>query len=518
MTEQAIHANSLDDGLQAMYASLDLHQLAIYHHVTRENAIKIRENGLQEIPQSWVYKYAVVKGANRSGKTDADIKATLVASLQWPEALSMVVRKRKAQLKNSYLLDLKKVVAHYWPGLENWIILDEQEVEGETIVSIRSPGKPSKIIFRIEPDGNEREVEDSFKGYPIHRFTAEEATALKKCTLDQLQIRLSAKDAPLSGTLLFNPTEATAYLSRLFDTCWKELYSGQTPYMLPFLTKTSESQHHLEANYVADIKRQFKGDAAKIAAILEGADYESIDGKPVYEGAFFDKIHVRDDIFFDPNLPLIRAWDFGKRVGACGWWQLTNDLRLEKLAELGVEGAYCEAFADDVGAYTRKHFPSVPRGIEDYGDYAGLQEKDTGQTIRQINKRLGIQIKTKPFGNLDPQIDHIRKLLSEHRNGLPRISFHPRCTHTSQGYRQGYFFKKNRAEEVAPKPHKDQWYEHFLDSDRYGICHTIPIGRDEGVVRHGAFKAKTMVERRDQPKGAEVYDINAWLKQAPGGR
>lgn len=492
------------------------HQIAMYHGITREHALIVQglpyeKDGTKRFPQEWVYKYVFAKGGNKSGKTHTDVCRELASKIAYPGHVSLIVRKRKEQLRNTYFQDFLNIVDKVTGGNRDWLILDEQEIDGSIELTIRSVGKPSKAIYRIEPDGAMQFSADSFKGYHLNSFTAEEASQLRWETINKCQINLDQDNYPSRGTIITNPTLDSTFIAKKFAKYMRELNNGQRPEMFPIVVDMRENTH-LPPNYVETIKKQFEDDPIGLEMVMNGRDGVVRDGVPVFQGFFKHDVHVDEAIRFDLELPLVRAADFGHDVAACGFWQKTKSGRVYKIAELICEGMHVEQFADEVADYTRTHFPFIPGGIEDYGDHAGLQEKDTGQSIRIYQKRLGIHVRTTPFGNIDPGLNHMRKLLSELRDNKPRITYHPRCEQTILAMKFGYKYKEQRDGRVMQKPFKDGWFEHPVDSDRYGICHMIPLGREEKEFKN--IRAKGIVDIRMQ---RAEKTLEEWLKQLPNG-
>lgn len=515
MNQLGPHAGSIAEGMRQVYLGLRPHQLAMYHGITRENALKVHampfdKNGQKNFPQSWIFQYVFCKGGNKSGKTYTDTVRELASKLFFPGHVSMIVRKRKEQLRNTYMADFKALVDTVTGGNPDWLILDDKEEDGSVELTIRSVGKPSRAIYRIEPDGTPEFSADSFKGYHLNSFTAEEASQLRWLSIQKMQINLDQDNYPKRGTLITNPTREGTEIAKRFARYQRELGSDIKPEMLA-LTVDMRENTALTPLYFEEIKNQYKDDPIGFDMVVRGLDGIERKGKPVFEGFFNHDMHVRADIKFDFELPLTRCWDFGHGVAACGFWQKTRSGQMYKLAECIVENSHVEAFADDVNSFTKGHFPFIPNGIFDCGDVAGLQEKDTGQSIRIINKKLGIQMRTKAFGNIDPGLNHMRKLLSELRDGLPRLSYHPRCTETILGMKFGYHFKEQRDGRINAKPEKDGWYEHPIDADRYGICHQLPMERESDYEDNQKFYvAKGIIDIRQARAEKTLQD---WIRE-----
>ena len=227
-----IQTKDMQNGLVKVYNSLLPHQLALYHGVPVTFAKKIREQSLTSVPIEQKFKAVISIGGFRSGKTFADCFKKLTACIKYPKYLSLVVRKRKEQLRNTYLATFKEVVDLVTLNNKDFLILDDRELDGAIEILIRSSGEPSKIIFRIEPDGTDEEVRDSFKGYELGSYTLEEASQLREITHDTLYTRLSWRGGPVHASLLSNPAFEGHWLSNVANKYEAELASGIKPQAL----------------------------------------------------------------------------------------------------------------------------------------------------------------------------------------------------------------------------------------------------------------------------------------------
>ena len=519
MARQNAHAASIADGMRELYNALKPKQLAIYHRVSADNGLKIWEAVHSGRPpcvrQEDVFKLAFVQGGFRSGKTHADCVRQLGTKLNYAGHDSIVVRKHHETLRNSYLLDFKNVIWTATQGNPDWLILDESNADGAVELTIRGPGKPGRIIFKIEPDGDEMKVKNAFKGYStIADFTAEECNELLKRTVQMLIIRLSRNDIPVGGTCITNPDFDDTWVAKDFEKYQQELAKGKRPLMVPILTETEEVKEYLAPTYIAEVTELYKDDPVGLAMALKGTTGVRQIGRPVFQGFFFEDRHVDDQIRFNPDLPLSRGWDFGHTVGAGGFWQMRKDGSAYKIAELQCEGASAEQFAEEMAAYTAKHFPP---GIDilDCGDPAGRQEKDTGASIRVIERWFkdhgqSIHIRTMHHGLVENGLDHMRMLLSENRGAHPRLAYHPRCEITIRAMKYGYYYKIFRDNRVQEIPFKDGKHDHHIDQDRYNICHMIPVANRNQERNDGPITARGVVDIRRARAEKTMQD---WAKE-----
>lgn len=470
-------------GLADFYNDLLGHQLAIYHGVSRENGYKLKSGELKGVHESLIYRDRIGRGGLGSGKTVGGVYLVLVASAFRPNNQWMVVRKRKEQLRNTFVADFKELAEKVTDGKPEYLLVnpDGQENDGAIEMFVYSDGKPSQIIFRIEPDGDDDFVKDSFKAYQLGGFLIEEGSQIKKVTFDMLRGRLRRPNVPHAGVLLTNPVYRGHWLNEFTTELEDDLIDGKRPEVM-LVQSSMLDNPHLPADYVKQQLKQYEKDPVQYQMLIEGFDGVRIDGRPVFQGHFDTKRHVSDALKFASNLPVYRGWDFGWHHPACVWFQIDKNGNVNILRELLGKEETITHFATRVLDISKREFPGNDVEFVDFGDPAGAQQTDKGDSTIVILSRMGIRVKYRK-SVIDSGLDLIRSLLSTDSpttKGLrPRIMFHPRVQDIIMAIRQGYHYKKND-EMVREKPHKDGYYDHLMDAMRYGLINLLFVPTDKG--------------------------------------
>ena len=476
------------------FPGLSVSQVAQHWGIPKQHAQVVKERRLTSIDPAWKHKYTLAVGGYRSGKTFEDIFKHIFKAVRYPAYEALIVRKRHEQLMNTYVKDFKKFVSDITEDHANWLILDERDNAGAHEILLRGPSKtPAKFIFRIEPDGDFTAIRDSFKGYELGGFTMEEASQLQEHTWKVLRSRLSWRGGPCHGAMLSNPGFRGQWLANYARDNEVDALNGKVPDCLVIRSETQENAHNLPADYISDLEKQYEDDPVGLAMALKGLDGIAETGRPVFVNHWKDKHNVDDTIAFNPYLPLVRGWDFGHRDAACAFWQFTKEGHAAKISELVVKDMYVEQFCDAVISHTKEHY-DPKAGIKDYGDFAGLQQKDTGSSIQRIRDytKGAIAINARYFGDMDAGLNHMKKLMVTVINGKFRLRVHPRCTWTIEGNKWGFFYKILSDGRLAGKP-LDNEYMHMQDADRYAICNALPIEEEKASEWNKPLKARGLI-------------------------
>ena len=475
---------------------LSVSQLAQHWGIPKQFAQVVKEKRPTSIKPEWKHKYTLAVGGYRSGKTFEDIFKHLIKALTFSKYEALIVRKRHEQLMNTYVKDFKNFVEKITEDRSELLILDEGDRAGAYEIVIRGPHKtPAKFIFRIEPEGDFTSIRDSFKGYELGGFTMEEASQLQESTWKVLRSRLSWKLGPCHGAMLSNPGFRGQWLANYASKNEIDALNGVTPDCLVIRSETYENAHNLPTDYVSDLEKQYADDPVGLAMALKGLDGIAETGVPVFKHHWKDANNIDSTILFNPYRPLVRGWDFGMRNAACGFWQFTPEGHAVKISELVIENMYVDQFVDAVISHTKQNY-EPKAGIIDYGDFAGLQQKDTGSSIQRVRDytKGAIQINAKYFGDMDGGLNHMKKLMSITVNGKFRFRVHPRCKWSIEAYKWGFFYKVLSDGRLANKP-LDNEYMHTMDADRYAVCNALPIEEEKASEWGKPIKARGMIHR-----------------------
>lgn len=498
-------------GAGAVYQSFHENptQLAAFHGIPvniAERLVPLVKNGqTDEVVKlllahpEWIYLWELLYGGIRSGKTFAICLRAWLAAANSPGMKILVVRKRHEQLRNTFLDEFEKVGRLISDDHLNYVGELQSEKNGavEYEVFSRNPKHPSKVIFAIEPDATEDEVKKRWLGYTIGAGVTEETPQLKEITGRMLVTRVSQPvDAdghriPFWMATICNPVKKTHWIGKLKMENEVAMQMGERPYCLVIRSRPSDNKH-LPAGWVETQREMLKGQDHLIQAWLEGEDEIETVGKPVYGAQFSDKLHVDSQIKFNPYLPLLRGWDFGYHRPACVWLQEDVKGNINVLYELLGEDETAEQFADRVRTLTQEKFQGVP-SIKDYGDPAGAQQTDKGDSTIAILARKGIRINFRPT-QIMPGVKHVRAMLTKMRAGRPELVFSPACPILIDGFKRGYHFKEFADSTFSDKPHKDGYYDHLCDAIRYCLVNIRAIPFEfESDPGSNVMQAKPMV-------------------------
>ncbi len=421
--------------------------------------------GLLESSQA--YRDRIFMGGFGCGKSYI-LDYTLLALLSGqPDNMAVILRKRFEQLRNTTLATFWSIIEEATDGDKNKLIADVDEKDGAIQVLIRTAGKPSRAIFRVEPDGTDEAVRDSLKGYELGCFALDEATQLKKVSYDTLKTRLRRPGFVLAGLVASNPAGTAHWLTKVVQRAEQDLEMGIRPNELVVRARSFDNPY-VRTDYIEQLKKQYKDDPAGYDMYVLGKDGLEVQGKPVFRKDFNDKVHVDASIRFNPYLPLYVGLDFGFHHPAAVWFQKDDRDRFNVIAEKVGEDIGVDAWGDLILDFNKTHFKNA-REILYYGDPAGAQLSDKGDpTIHQL-ARKGIPVYYRPHEDVNVGVELIRRLMTTMTDGRPRVVWHPRCKILLEAVRGGYYYRQNLDGSFADKPFKDGFYDHPMDAFRYGI-------------------------------------------------
>lgn len=426
------------------------------------------------------YRHRLFRGAYGCGKSYILDFTGINLSINQPGNLGMIARKRFEQLINTTMATFYEIIDEATNGDRGALICDTQDANGAIEVYLRTAGEPSKIIFRIEPDGSDEFVRDSFKGYELGWFGLDELTQLKKVTYDTLKLRLRRPGFVLAGLAASNPASPRHWMTQLIQESEEQLAMGETPNDLVLRARAFDNPY-LRADYIEQLKEQYKNDPEGYDMYVLGKDGLDITGKPVFRKDFNNKIHV------DPSLrptvfqPLYVGLDFGYHNPAAVWLQRDDRDRFNVLGELHPKDVGVEEFADLVLDFNRRHLPQFKSDqIFYFGDPAGAQTTDKGDPtiVRLAHKGIHVRYMA---SEVNPGIEAIRQLLQKLVDGRPRLVFHPRCRELIDAFRGAYYYRQRTDGTYTDVPFKDGQYDHIVDAFRYAIVNLTLRGPLAGL-------------------------------------
>ena len=231
-------------------------------------------------------------------------------------------------------------------------------------------------------------------------------------------------------------------------------------------------------------------------------DFTVSSGEPFYAD-FNRRTHVKP-CKFDPTLPLIRGWDFGRSRPACVWGQLQSNLKFHVLYSVMAKNRSIFQFAPYVITQTNIMFPGA-KVITDYGDPAGAQETDKGATTIILTTQFGIDVVSR-FSFVEEGTKILEQKLMIQADGGPGIIIDPCNKVLIDGFAGGYKLDttktgKNDDGVLKNRAKKDGFYDHLQDALRYIIVNifsfdTFSQGRDKASKAVGLWQ--TNQERREK--------------------
>jgi len=248
--------------------------------------------------------------------------------------------------------------------------------------------------------------------------------------------------------------------------------------------------------------------------------------------------YVRDIALLNPPNPVYRCWDFGFRMPACVFFQVTNTNRVLVFKELCPKNIDIHSFRDLVmylsGQITMddKSLGRRPRALEyieqhnldpwfkkrDFLDFAGQE----GTSVRSIEGEKGehndIQVlaEREIYVSALPQRVTageyiIRRLLHPQPDGDPGIMFTKDCPILIEGFNGGLTFKrKTSSNPLDDKCAKDGYFEHCHDALRYGVNGTIALEETYPEPKEQEYVRMEYERLEPLPEGVESWVTTDW--------
>lgn len=396
-------------------------------------------------------------------KTTTGVAAIVLRAIMQPGTKYMIARHDYNDLKGTTLERFEEVINRLPPGM----VID------------RDKSPPAKYIINSipmkRPDGtmDDRPSTIQFFGaksgwgsYDWNAAHIDEADECDEKRIDELQGRLRTPGGGYSVMLTFNPPDKTHWLYRkCTGRDFEDKKVGEPSFKL-FTPQPTENEHNLPPGYYAEMVASMPEDMAD--RLVYNKWGQVFPGDPVYR-QFSKAMHVVDNFPYAEGATLFRFWDFGYGRPACLWCMIDEWGRLWVMAELLGKQQEIGPFGKQVNKLTAELCPGVER-IEDYGDPAVKQKKDTGQSLAVIKREAGITVRYKhtPFDVSLREVRHRFESLIEKK---PAIQIARRCRMLIASLSGGYHLKDDG---VTPK--KDGTYDHLPDALRYGVWNTL-VGR-----------------------------------------
>lgn len=452
--------------------------------------------------------YIDFEGAVRAGKTTVVLLKALDWAQRYPGICMFFARWKEDDAK----AQIKARVKELWPEtfLGPWNA-DEHcyDCANGSRVYIRGL-KPSEDAARYS----------KFTGMTLAVIYVDQPEEMPEDFYTALKARLSQRRVPHGLWLTPNPPDEDHWLAKAFPD------DDESPHDDHQYIRTTiyDNQQNLPPDYISGLEKQYPPGHVLRLRWIEGRRGLSIVGSPVYAGAFSRQIHVSEEATFNPELPLIEAWDFGHHHPAVLWSQFGLG-RWTVVGELMGRDEFLEAFAPK--AMQRRHELFSPiREVWTVCDPAGGYASGHGLSVRAVDvlREYGIHpVWTEGANhpvNRDGAIQAISQAFHRIYNGIPAVYIHPRCKEYIRGCEGGYVWDEHKSQHAmhpnTRRPKKDGRYDHLQNCAEYSWLQYGAVQiteRDLRQQREREYYRSLRAAQRD----VDEYDVHLRLRR-PGRR
>lgn len=400
-----------------------------------------------------------------AAKTATGVCKILMRAILEPGSRFLITRKDGNDLKTTTMTEAKRQIDNLPPGTimhrvkedpETWTIncASWLGVEGMS-------DEPSEVIFA----GLETLDLGSLN---INGFMLDEADEIEsEDKVLTLMGRCRNKGGSPQVTIMcFNGPPEEHWL---YTACTGKNSKGKKvkePYLKLYVPKPRENETNVKAGYYDRLEKLYADNPALLARLVEGKWVGHFTGVPVYP-MFREHLHCRDDIPFEPTMPLCVGMDFGFNQPRAIYGQVDGEGRLHILAETVKQQMEIRPFLALVRAEMNLMFP----GCEAlwYGDSAVRQKKDTGSTLA-ILAQEGVNLQYRMM-ELDPSIRTVRGRLNMLVSGEPGLIINRRLAPILVSALKGGY----RMADNGLKPFKDGYYDNSADALRYLVVNLFGL-------------------------------------------
>jgi len=239
--------------------------------------------------------------------------------------------------------------------------------------------------------------------------------------------------------------------------------------------------------YIAGLEKEYPLGSAQRRTLLEGRRGLATVGRPVYQGLFDRRRHVRN-ITANKDLPLYEGWDYGHGHPCVVWAQFTPMGRYALLGAVMGEHMSIDVFAP-VALYYRELWFGKQIDVQSTGDPAGLAESSQGLpgSVDEILAGYGVAITGCTGGNAPEARDRAIKATGAYMtraalDGGPAFAVSERGMVVKagadprpvpllpDGFEAGYVWDERQF--YGPRvnirrPKKDGFYDHSQNGNEY---------------------------------------------------
>ena len=452
------------------------------------------------------------EGAVRAGKTTAPAAKACDYVLEWPGIHLGLSRWKDTDLWAQVVPAWRAMAKQYGIGLK-WHP-DEQFDE------VLSTG--ARVYLRSLHTNELDSRYSKLAGLTLAVLWVDQPEEVPKDVIDAyVPARLSQPGFPRELWLTPNPVdELDHWIAQWFPTDRSQL----KPNHHFIQTSLYHNVQGVGEQYIRDMEAKYPLGHALRRRFIDGLRGLSIIGDPVYAGAFNRRLHVDDTVQFNPNLPLLEAWDFGHHHPAVLWSQFSQGAWLV-LGEVQGHNQFIEDFAPWVIQQRHAIFPGVQE-VWSCCDPAGarLDSQGLNNTAVMVLQQHKVFPRWIDGANSptqrDSAIQRFSGALMKLHKGLPAVRIHPRARVFIDGCEAGYVWDtRSVANSLYPntrRPRKDGTYDHLQNCSEYTWLNYGPAYLSEIETA----KIQRQMERRmnQARKDRDPYDARRKPPQHAGGR
>lgn len=168
--------------------------------------------------------------------------------------------------------------------------------------------------------------------------------------------------------------------------------------------------------YIAGLEKQYLPGSAQRRTLLEGRRGLATSGRPVYQGIFDRRRHVKH-VTANKEIALYEGWDYGHSHPCVVWANFTPMGRLAVLGGVMGKDMSIDQFAP-VALYYRELWFGKQLEVQSTGDPAGIAESSQGLpgSVPEILDGFGVQISGCTGGNAPEIRDRAIKSIASYMN------------------------------------------------------------------------------------------------------
>jgi hypothetical protein len=461
-------------------------------------------------------EYVDYEGAVRAGKTTAPASKACDYAIEYPGIHMGAARWKDTDLWAQVVPAWRDMVRRY--GLQTQWHPDEQYDE------ILPYG--SRMYLRALHTSELGSRYSKLAGLTLAVLWIDQPEEVPEDVIDAyVPARLSQPNYPHEVWLTPNPVDETDHwLARWFSTD----ASKRKPHHHLIQTSLYDNVAGVGEQYIRDMEAKYPAGHPLRRRFIDGRRGLSVVGTPVYGGDFNRHLHVDDSIRFDPNLPLIEAWDFGHHHPAVLWSQFQRG-SWHVLGEVMGHDQFIEEFAPWVVQQRAALFPELQE-LWACCDPAGARLDSQGINNTAVTVLNAHQIFPRWVDGSnsptyrDAAIQKIAASLGKLQGGLPMVRVHPRCRVFIDGLEAGYIWdERSIANSVSPntrRPRKDGTYDHLQNCAEYTWLNYGPAALTPQEAKREAERQERRMNdlRKDHDPSDWRYGKGVRVSQGTGRR